>query len=295
MEIVLYVICILLLVRYCFVLYKYLKIGEFKKKVYKGNILGVIAYSFFTVFIICILLLMVLVSEDKSSDILMWIIFASGFGAFIMYPWSWQQRIYNNALAKDQMIAEQFKEEFDQQYGNEEYDKFGIQYFSIYNDEIIDEQFNSLINLITNGQISFIHPDKYKNVSDVFAYLFQEDYVKLIGDTETIDLLCESVNTVLRKNNIDITIDKMNVLKDDDEFMKARRKDLIPTVAYDLNKIDEILNNNLKDYELLAALIFDRKEKEEYPAYLCVVQKSKFEEFFKNIESSKELEGVSNE
>ena len=46
MEIILYIICFLILLRYDFVLYKYLKTGEFKKKVYKGNIIGVIAYSF---------------------------------------------------------------------------------------------------------------------------------------------------------------------------------------------------------------------------------------------------------
>ena len=34
MEIVLYIICFIVLLRYCFVLYKYLKTGEFKKKVY---------------------------------------------------------------------------------------------------------------------------------------------------------------------------------------------------------------------------------------------------------------------
>ncbi len=58
MEIVLYIICFLVLLRYSFVLYKYLKTGEFKKKVYKGNIIEVIAYSFLTFLIVCFLILM---------------------------------------------------------------------------------------------------------------------------------------------------------------------------------------------------------------------------------------------
>ncbi len=293
MEIVLYIICLLVLLRYGFVLYKYLKTGEFKKKVYKGNIIGVIAYSFLTVLIICFLILMALVSKDKSSDLLMWIIFAAGLGTVVMYPWSWQQRIYDNARTKNNEVAKIMNEEFNNKYGNEEYDEFKVEHFNIEDNVIIDERFNSLISLITNNQISFIHPNQYKNIADVFANLYQQDYIKLLNGSESIDLTCEKVNDLLKKNNIDLKINSVDITKDDDEFIKARRKDFVPTMVYDLYKIDEMIKGKINDYELVAFLIYNKEGKVKYPTYLCIMQKSKYDDFFKV--DNNEVEVANNE
>jgi len=293
MEIVLYIICLLILLRYGFVLYKYLKTGEFKKKVYKGNIIGVIAYSFLTVLIICFLILMALVSKDKSSDLLMWIIFAAGLGTVVMYPWSWQQRIYDNARTKNNEVAKIMNEEFNNKYGNEEYDEFKVEHFNIEDNVIIDERFNSLISLITNNQISFIHPNQYKNIADVFANLYQQDYIKLLNGSESIDLTCEKVNDLLKKNNIDLKINSVDITKDDDEFIKARRKDFVPTMVYDLYKIDEMIKGKINDYELVAFLICNKEGKVKYPTYLCIMQKSKYDDFFKV--DNNEVEVANNE
>ena len=81
---ILILIILAIITRYVFVLMKYLKTGEFKKKIYKGNILGIIAYSCLMVLIISFLILMILVSKDKSSDLLMWILFAAGLGTIVM-------------------------------------------------------------------------------------------------------------------------------------------------------------------------------------------------------------------
>lgn len=293
MEIVLYIICLLVLLRYGFVLYKYLKTGEFKKKVYKGNIIGVIAYSFLTVLIICFLILMALVSKDKSSDLLMWIIFAAGLGTVVMYPWSWQQRIYDNARTKNNEVAKIMNEEFNNKYGNEEYDEFKVEHFNIEDNVIIDERFNSLISLITNNQISFIHPNQYKNIADVFANLYQQDYIKLLNGSESIDLTCEKVNDLLKKNNIDLKINSVDITKDDDEFIKARRKDFVPTMVYDLYKIDEMIKGKINDYELVAFIIYTKEGKVKYPTYLCIMQKSKYDDFFKV--DNNEVEVANNE
>lgn len=293
MEIVLYIICLLVLLRYGFVLYKYLKTGEFKKKVYKGNIIGVIAYSFLTVLIICFLILMALVSKDKSSDLLMWIIFAAGLGTVVMYPWSWQQRIYDNARTKNNEVAKIMNEEFNNKYGNEEYDEFKVEHFNIEDNVIIDERFNYLISLITNNQISFIHPNQYKNIADVFANLYQQDYIKLLNGSESIDLTCEKVNDLLKKNNIDLKINSVDITKDDDEFIKARRKDFVPTMVYDLYKIDEMIKGKINDYELVAFLIYNKEGKVKYPTYLCIMQKSKYDDFFKV--DNNEVEVANNE
>lgn len=293
MEIVLYIICLLVLLRYGFVLYKYLKTGKFKKKVYKGNIIGVIAYSFLTVLIICFLILMALVSKDKSSDLLMWIIFAAGLGTVVMYPWSWQQRIYDNARTKNNEVAKIMNEEFNNKYGNEEYDEFKVEHFNIEDNVIIDERFNSLISLITNNQISFIHPNQYKNIADVFANLYQQDYIKLLNGSESIDLTCEKVNDLLKKNNIDLKINSVDITKDDDEFIKARRKDFVPTMVYDLYKIDEMIKGKINDYELVAFLIYNKEGKVKYPTYLCIMQKSKYDDFFKV--DNNEVEVANNE
>ncbi|MBQ1551739.1 MAG: hypothetical protein IIZ67_06525 [Bacilli bacterium] len=293
MEIVLYIICLLVLLRYGFVLYKYLKTGKFKKKVYKGNIIGVIAYSFLTVLIICFLILMALVSKDKSSDLLMWIIFAAGLGTVVMYPWSWQQRIYDNARTKNNEVAKIMNEEFNNKYGNEEYDEFKVEHFNIEDNVEIDERFNSLISLITNNQISFIHPNQYKNIADVFANLYQQDYIKLLNGSESIDLTCEKVNDLLKKNNIDLKINSVDITKDDDEFIKARRKDFVPTMVYDLYKIDEMIKGKINDYELVAFLIYNKEGKVKYPTYLCIMQKSKYDDFFKV--DNNEVEVANNE
>lgn len=175
MEIVLYIICFIVLIRYCFVLYKYLKTGEFKKKVYKGNIIGVIAYSFLTVLIICFLILMSLVSKDKSSDLVMWIIFASGFGTVVMYLWSWQQRVYDNARTKKSEVAKIMNEEFNNKYGNEEYEEFKVEHFNIEDNVVIDERSNYLISLITNNHISFIH-----QISIKILQMYSQVYINKI-------------------------------------------------------------------------------------------------------------------
>lgn len=293
MEIVLYIICFLVFLRYCFVLYKYIKTGEFKKKVYKGNIIGVIAYSFLTILIICFLILMVLVSKDKSSNLLMWIMFAAGLGTIVMYPCSWQQRVYDNARTKNKEVAKIMNDEFNNKYGNEEYNEFKVEHFNIEDNVVIDERFNSLISLITNNQISFIHPNQYKNVADVFANLYQQDYIKLLNGSESIDLTCEKVNDLLKKNNFDLKIYSEDITKNDDEFIKARRKDFVPTMVYDLYKIDEMIKGKINDYELVAFLIYNKKGKVKYPTYLCIMQKSKYDDFFKV--DNNEVEVANNE
>ncbi len=293
MEIVLYIICFLILLRYSFVLYKYLKTGEFKKKVYKGNIIGVIAYSFLTVLIVCFLILMVLVSKDKSSDLLMWILFVAALGTVVMYPWSWQQRVYDNARVKNKEVAKIMNNEFNNKYGSEEYDEFKVEHFNIEDNVVIDERFNSLISLITNNQISFIDPNQYKNIADVFANLYQQDYIKLLNGSDSINLTCEKVNDLLKKNNIDLKINLVDITKDDDEFIKARRNDFVPTMVYDLYKFDEIIKEKINDYELVAFLIYNKEGKVKYPTYLCIMQKSKYDDFFKV--SNNEVEVANNE
>ena len=290
---ILILIILAIITRYVFVLMKYLKTGEFKKKIYKGNIIGIIAYSCLTVLIISFLILMILVSRDKSSDLLMWILFAAGLGTILMYPWSWQQRIYDNARTKNKEVAKIMNEEFNNKYGNEEYDKFKIEHFNIPDDSVIDEKFNSLITIITNNQISFIHPTHYKNIADVFANLYQQDYIKLLNGSESIDLTCEKVNSLLKKNNIDFNINSGDITINDDEYIKARRKDFIPTMVYDLCKIDEIIKSNLNDYELVAFLIYNKERKVKYPTYLCIMQKSKYDDFFRV--NSNEVEVANNE
>lgn len=64
-------------------------------------------------------------------------------------------------------------------------------------------------------------------------------------------------------------------------------------MVYDLCKIDEIIKNNLNDYELVAFVIYNKEEKIKYPTYLCIMQKSKYDDFFKR--NSNEVEVANNE
>ena len=293
MEMVLYIICFIVLLRYCFVLYKYLKTGEFKKKVYQGNCIGIIAYSFLTITIICFLILMILVSKDKSSDLIMCIIIISGFVTIVMYPCFWMQKISDNSRTKNNEVAKIMNEEFNNKYGNEEYDEFKVEHFNIEDNVVIDERFNSLISLITNNQVSFVHPNQYKNIADVFAGLYQQDYIKLLNGSDSINLTCEKVNDLLKKNNIDLKINSIDITNNDDEFIKARRKNFVPTMVYDLCQIDEIIKEKTNDYELVAFLIYNKEGKVKYPTYLCIMKKSKYDDFFKI--NNDEVEVTNNE
>lgn len=282
---ILILIILAIITRYIFVLMKYLKTGEFKKKIYKGNVLGIIAYSFLTTLIICFLTLMILVSKDKSSDLVMWIIFGSGLGTIIMYPWFWKQRTYDNARSKNIEIGQKMEKEYKLKYGDgEEYAKTKPNYFAIPDDCEINDKFNTLISIITNKQISFIHPNEYKKVPEVFSFLCQEDYTKLLVINDSIMLTCEKINSLLKNNNLNLEIKPEDITKDDDEFIKARRRDMVPTLIYDLNKINNIIKNRLNNYEIITAHIFNKNNSfVEYPIYLCVVKTSEFNDFFGEI------------
>lgn len=97
----------------------------------------------------------------------------------------------------------------------------------------------------------------------------------------------------MKKNNIDLKINSVDITKNDDEFIKARRKDFVPTMVYDLYKIDEIIKEKINDYELVAFLIYNKEEKVKYPTYLCIMQKSKYDDFFKV--NNDEVEATNNE
>ncbi len=288
MEYVLYVICFLLLVRYGFVLYKYLKTGEFRKKAFKGNIVGIIAYSCLIVLIICFLLLMALSSKDKSSDLLMWITFIAGIGTVVAYPAFWLTKASYKERAKNIQTIEKMNEAFDSKYGSAEYDEFKVSHFDIADNVQCDERFIYLISLITNNQISFVHKEQYKNAADVFADLYKQDYITFLYGTESIDLMCEKVNSLLKKNNKDLVINPADITKDDDEFIKARRRDLVPTMVYDLYKIDNIIKSKLDDYELVAFKMYSVNGISRYPTYLCVIEKSKYEKFFNDMKNEME-------
>lgn len=266
-------IILAIIMRYVFVLVKYLKTGESKKKIYKVNMLGIIAYSCLTVLIISFLTLMILVSKDKSSDLVMWIILISGIATLYAYPTFWMMRIVENSYSKI--------EEFKLKYGDEEeYDKLKHNCFDIPDDCVINDKFNELVSLITNEQITFIHPNVYKSVADVFSFLYQNDYMKLWGGNDSLPITCSNINSLLNKNNLDLKISEEDIIKDDNEFIKARRRDLVPTVIYDLNKINDIIKKHLNDYEIIEAQISNRNSLCNYPTYYCIVKSSEYNNFF---------------
>ena len=288
-----------IITRYVFVLKKYLKTGEFKKKIYKSNILGIIAHSFLTILIISFLIFAILLIKDRSSDLVMWIIFGSGLVTIIMYLWFWQQRTYDNARIKNIQINQKMNEEYRLKYGDDEkYTKSKLNYLVIPDDSEINDKFNTMISIITNKQISFIEQNEYKNVSEVFSFLCQKDYMKLSWINDSISLTCEGINSLLKNNNLNLEIKLEDIIKDDDEFIKARRRDMVSTLIYDLNKINDIIKNRLKNYEIITAHIYnDNSVFFQYPIYLCVLQTSEFNDFIDENENkeSNETEDLINE
>lgn len=289
MNIVIYIICFLLFVRYVFVLTKYIKTGVFKKKKYKGNILGIIAYTFLTILIIDFLILMVLVNKNIFIDVVAWIFFFSVLGVVFMYPWFWRSRIYESTASKNEEIVKKEIEDFTNKYGDSDtYDTLKLNYFRIPDDVKIDEVLNKIVYYLTNEQISFIHPNEHNNIHDVCNYLFQEDYVKLLLDNDSIYLTIEKVNSLLKKNKLKLEIKADTITKKDDDKIKARRYDLVPTVTYDLNTINEVIKKKLKDYELVTIMIYSKTSSIEYPTYYCIVKTSEYEKLFGKIREEKE-------
>ena len=58
-------------------------------------------------------------------------------------------------------------------------------------------------------------------------------------------------------------------------------------------KIDEIIKEKTSDYELVAFLVYNKEGKAFYPIYLCIMQKSKYDNFFRV--DNKEMEVSNNE
>ena len=267
-DIIMCILCFLVFAKYAFVIHKYQKTGKFKKKKYKSNISEIIAYSFFTTLIILFLISMILVSKNKFNDLIAILIFISTLGTFITYPLSW---LVNSSNNKHEAYITNRKE-FINKYGNKKYDEFEIECAYIPDNISLDEHFSALIKIITNNQISFTPPNSYKNIVDVFEYLYEQDYIKLLHENISITLNCENINSLLKKNKIDFIINQTDITKYDDEHIKARRKDFIPTGVYDLCKIDETIKRNLNDYRLLAIILNDEESNIEYPRYLCIIK-----------------------
>lgn len=272
---ILILIILAIITRYIFVLIKYLKTGEFKKKIYKGNILGIIAYSSLTILIINFLIDMILVSKDISSDLVAIIILISGTFTVFSYPSFWIMRIKENNQKK-----------FELKYGSEEeYDKLKYTFLKVPDDCAIDDEVNVYVSLITNKQITSIHSNEYKNIKEVFLFLYQNDYMKLWDLNDTLTLTCEKINSLLKKNNLDLIINKEDIIKEDDNFIKERRKDLVSTITYDLNKINDIIKTHLNDYEIMEVQIYNKNSLLDYPAYYCLVKISKFHEYYNSFNS----------
>ncbi len=280
MNIIIYLICVIILLRYVFVLNKYIKTGIFKKKKCKSNIFGVIAYTLSKIFIIAFLILIILVTEKKSTDIVTWIIFFSLLLFLVMYLTFWQQIIYEYVDEKKNDEKKKNAEEFISKYGSIEYDKLKIKHFDIPNYALIDDKFNELISMITNNELSFIHPTQYKDIADVFTFLYQKDYLNIMSLSDTLKLTCGKVEKLLKMNNLNIKISSNEITKNDDKFITNRRNDFVSTMTYDLNITNDIVINKSNGYELVGIELYDQNNSYNFPSYLCIMKSKDYEDFF---------------
>lgn len=295
MECVLCLIGILILFRYFYILIRYIKTKEFKKKKFEGNILGMVAYTFLVIFIVNILILLILVSHDTVNIINMWIIFLSGLFTVILYPGYWIVYLKQKNRDKKLSYYKEVDTKLNNKYGsNDKYNLVNMFIFDIPYDAEINEHFNSLISILTNNQISFFHPKEYKSVIDVYSYLYLNDYFKKWNGNDSIYLTCLKVNSMLKKTGIKLNIKVEDIEKDDDSYIKLRRKDMVPTLYYDLNKINEYIKKHSKGYELVATQITDPDSNEILDVFMCIGKSDQLNKFF-TAKDDKKGKGDSNE
>ena len=280
MDIFIGLICLLIFIRYVYVLVKYIKKKEFKKKVLKANTIGIIGYTLLTIFIINMLLIFLMAAKDKESEILLWSVFILGpliaLFYILYYFQRWDEVVELNAKEKQK----ERRQELETKYGDKDaYNTVETDTLIIPGDIIIEERFNKLTYILTNKQISFVHPKEYNNVEEFLANLYDKDYLKQWHPGDSVSYICENVNTLLKKNNIELTISKDDVTKDDDDFIKARRKDLFPTAAYDISKVNEIIKKETGKYQILRIQLTKGKMLKNYPIYIAIVDYAEYKKF----------------
>ena len=189
MCIIIGVICFLIILKYGFVLAKFLKTGEFKKKkyirgkAYVGNIIGVIAYTCITIVIVSLLILMILISQDKKSDLIMWFIFIFGIFALLAYPIYWLARASDKAKEEKTVQLKQVADEFIEKYGDPQiYDVLNFDAVDCYSDEKLDDKTVALV--VNTDKMPDVQPDSYYIEPD-WETLSNENRKKLYGNEQT--------------------------------------------------------------------------------------------------------------
>lgn len=287
MDIVIYIICFLIVLRWGYVLFKFLKTGEFKKKkyvkdeAYEGNIIGVLAYTCLRVVIICFLILMVLVSQDKSSDLVMWLLFIFGIFVLFAYPAYWLTRTSDKAKEKNMNQMKQAEQDFITKYGD--YETYDVAHFEIINYSInakLDDKGLKVVNMITDSKLS-INPIEILDITEFFDSLYQQDFIKIIYKNQSLSSTCENVNSILSKKQLDFKIDPQDILKKDDDFIKQRRQDSINTIQYDLNVINDLIKE--KGYVIMCLSNINYNY-----SYISIVKDNELQKFLKELEEKNE-------
>lgn len=283
MSIVILIVGLIILIRYIYIFVKYIKTKEYKNKKFEGNVLGLIAYTVLTIFMISILIMIYLIKDGFLNIINIEIAFITGVLSIILY--SLYYIVYfreKNRLNKKNYYKHVNNKLYEKYGDSEKYDYSNLFIFNIQYNAILDKKFNELVSSLTNEQISFFHPKEYNNILDVYSYLYLNDYITVFNINDSIYLICQKINTILKKLDIDITIKEKTIMKNDDQFIKQRRHDLFPTIYYDLNIINEYIKKHKKDYELIISRIYNPDTQEMLGAYLAIAKSSSLKPLFPN-------------
>ena len=82
------------------------------------------------------------------------------------------------------------------------------------------------------------------NLVDYVQYMIDNNQMIFIEKNFKLDTVVDLINNLMKVKNIDLIIDKDDILKNDDEVIKLRRKDKITTDFHDLACIRTILEAN---------------------------------------------------
>ena len=87
-------------------------------------------------------------------------------------------------------------------------------------------------------------PDNINSLVSYVQYMIDNNQMIFVTDKFKLDDIVNLLNNLMKHQNIDYSINKKDIIKNDDEIIKLRRKDNIETDFYDLAAIRSILESN---------------------------------------------------
>ena len=154
------------------------------------------------------------------------------------------------------------------------YRQLPVEYTLIMNDSksIPTNEAKAAMEKVFNGvEISYD-----ENFNSIFIKMSKQQNVKRIYFSYGIDSICEKLNELMYRLNINIRLSSSEFTKNDNEYIKMRRERFEGTVFYDLNQINKYLN--AYGYEIICFIGMSKNQYGDLvadePRFVTIVRKN---------------------